>query len=642
MITELNTSNPRGIPLVCRFGCSYIACKPSDLSEDALLGLPMREFWSSSVFGEQFITNLHEWRNDKNILDRLFAYTVDDDYLQANYTSQEVIDFISLQLEHRQLLIFSTEDKKPLFNNEHLTLLKDGPLILEQCKATDEVVEKNWVELEYCYADNSGVSNAGFEVYDKLSNSLLASGTLNSKGVATANLPIGYDRLQVIFKDDPNDVEDIIKQQAPKISDATQGNWFQRVATNVKDGVIWSWGVVQGDFNDNPTVAQITTNAILTAIPVVDQVGDCRDIAALIKLMIWDKKYKEPFAWFSLLLVTIGLVPSLGSLLKGLIKLIYKGAKLDELLAIFNFFKKGNGVVFLKKLHTGNLKKYVDEAINIAHEIFDQLITSIKKVQGYTPKYFQDFYTKSDETIQNLYLVKDMINKRFTKIGEDLNLKLGNILKEKVPVIDATSKQKAIKIQKVSSPGLHNQDWDKVLVKDFKTSKTVDLNNLSPKEKEVYNVMITQGRSDDEIKQLLESGDNFEIIKFSKGDKIYGLDSIENPYGTKGQSYMCWMDEKSYLDVKNDFYNGSGWDKQGAKNYLALPCFNRAEIVDMSVVEVDHIGIKSTIIDATEQLGYEKGNFSTGLFLNSMEGGGKQLTPVTDAISAVTRLTGVP
>lgn len=137
MITEINTSNPRGIPLVCRFGCSYIACKPSDLSEDALLGLPMREFWSSSVFGEQFITNLHEWRNDKNILDRLFAYSVGDDYLQANYTPQEVIDFVSLQLEHRQLLIFSVEDKKPLFNNNHLFSKNEKtslPIILSEAE----------------------------------------------------------------------------------------------------------------------------------------------------------------------------------------------------------------------------------------------------------------------------------------------------------------------------------------------------------------------------------------------------------------------------------------------------------------------------------------------------------------------------
>jgi len=49
MITGLKTCTPRGIQLICRFGISYIACKPSDLSEDALLGLPMREFWSSSV-----------------------------------------------------------------------------------------------------------------------------------------------------------------------------------------------------------------------------------------------------------------------------------------------------------------------------------------------------------------------------------------------------------------------------------------------------------------------------------------------------------------------------------------------------------------------------------------------------------------
>ncbi len=35
---------------------------------------------------------------------------------------------------------------------------------------------------------------------------------------------------------------------------------------------------------------------------------------------------------------------------------------------------------------------------------------------------------------------------------------------------------------------------------------------------------------------------------------------------------------------------------------MALPCFNRAEVLDMSIVEKDHIGIESTIGKAMEKV----------------------------------------
>ena len=104
----------------------------------------------------------------------------------------------------------------------------------------------------------------------------------------------------------------------------------------------WIWGALQGDFNENPTIGQIIANAAITAIPLVDQVADGRDLVANLKALIWDKRYNEMAVWLGLFFTLIGLIPTLGSLLKGVLKLVYRGAKLDEVFRVFNALAKGN------------------------------------------------------------------------------------------------------------------------------------------------------------------------------------------------------------------------------------------------------------------------------------------------------------
>ena len=82
------------------------------------------------------------------------------------------------------------------------------------------------------------------------------------------------------FDKDPSTVE-YLKQPVPnpELAKVREG-WLDRMADNVADVGSWTWGMIQGDFNENPTMGQIATNAVITMIPVVDQVGDVRDIIA--------------------------------------------------------------------------------------------------------------------------------------------------------------------------------------------------------------------------------------------------------------------------------------------------------------------------------------------------------------------------
>lgn len=78
-------------------------------------------------------------------------------------------------------------------------------------------------------------------------------------------------------------------------------------------------GVLQGDFNQDPTLSQTVVNTLLTMIPVVDQIADVRDVVANL-LQIRDDP-RSTAAWTGLTLTLAGLVPTVGSAAKGAARL---------------------------------------------------------------------------------------------------------------------------------------------------------------------------------------------------------------------------------------------------------------------------------------------------------------------------------
>lgn len=100
-----------------------------------------------------------------------------------------------------------------------------------------------------------------------------------------------------------------VTEQYNKVSDAT---------TNV---FVWLWEALQGDFNENRTTGQIVFDTAISIIPGVDQVCDVRDIVANCKQINQDRS--NTWAWVALGLTLIGLFPSLGSLVKGVLKIFF-------------------------------------------------------------------------------------------------------------------------------------------------------------------------------------------------------------------------------------------------------------------------------------------------------------------------------
>lgn len=84
---------------------------------------------------------------------------------------------------------------------------------------------------------------------------------------------------------------------------------------------VWFWEAVEGDFNEDRSTAQVLVDAAISMIPLVDQLCDVRDLIANVKKL--SRNYSDIWAWVALALTLIGLFPTLGSLIKGVLKIFF-------------------------------------------------------------------------------------------------------------------------------------------------------------------------------------------------------------------------------------------------------------------------------------------------------------------------------
>ena len=142
---------------------------------------------------------------------------------------------------------------------------------------------------------------------------------------------------------------------------------------------------------------------------------------------------------------------------------------------------------------------------------------------------------------------------------------------------------------------------------------------------------------DDRLGDMLSSGTGFTVREAHKGERLYSFGS--STYKPKDKfSSPYWLDEESFLEVKRRFYRDGVWDRQGVKDYLALPCKNRADALDMVEVAEEHTLVKSTIVGATEEVTYIAADGSKTVISHSMNGGGTQVFPDRRKLGEVRRL----
>ncbi|PHV13173.1 hypothetical protein [Chitinimonas sp. BJB300] len=97
--------------------------------------------------------------------------------------------------------------------------------------------------------------------------------------------------------------------------------WTQSAKQDLSAAAEWIWEVLQGDFYDDQTTAQVITGTVISMIPLVDQICDVRDVVANCNKINQDSSNKV--TWLALGLTLIGLIPLLGSLFKGCAKVLF-------------------------------------------------------------------------------------------------------------------------------------------------------------------------------------------------------------------------------------------------------------------------------------------------------------------------------
>ncbi|REL26621.1 hypothetical protein DXX93_08555 [Thalassotalea euphylliae] len=518
---------------------------------------------------------------------------------------------------------------------------------------TEQDIAPQTIDLAYHYQDGEPVKNAPYTL--KLADGTEIEGTLDDSGQATLdNMPTGQFSVQYgedtreyapVDNTKPNPLYGkITPAKAVAMVESGETSLLDEAGDLAAQAGDWLWGTLQGDFNANPSTSQIVVGSIISMIPVVDQVMDCRDVCANIMVLTDEEESNDNNGWIALTLTAVGLVPIIGSAVKGVFKVVLANASksLDVALAVLRKLGKGDPEKFIRDLDWNKLTK---DATKAAKEKVTVIKDALKAVTGSwaarlvldsaTLKSIQDniaklnaFEQKIDQGIANaMQTIKGKVNKALDKSAEPL------------PHRGNTGYPQKAKTEEGYAPGaapvgFHNQQWDKIDVNDFKTHRQIDMNNLSQSDLIVMDTLDEQGRSDF-VEEILSSGKDFSITQIQKGDELYGFTSSGFP---KAKESAYWMDKKSYMDVEVRFYKNGQWDKEGIKNYLALPCYNTADTFEKIEVLEEHTLVKSTIGEASELIGYTRGDFSTGLTSKTMSGGGIQVSPDASKLGEVIRL----
>lgn len=143
----------------------------------------------------------------------------------------------------------------------------------------------------------------------------------------------------------------------------------QPAAANDKSIWTWFWEAIQGDFNDERSTGQIAFDAGLSMIPLVDQVCDIRDLVANCRKLSND--VKDHWAWVALALTLVGLFPSLGSLVKGVLKILFLFVRkygvdkaIDPAMTwVVSYLRRKDVQAYLRKLKVDDVFKWLAEQV---------------------------------------------------------------------------------------------------------------------------------------------------------------------------------------------------------------------------------------------------------------------------------------
>ena len=190
----------------------------------------------------------------------------------------------------------------------------------------------------------------------------------------------------------------------------------------------WVWGVVQGDFNEDPSTSQTVVRTLITLIPGIDQAGDVQDLTAALYKLAWKQQYDEIGPWFDLFITGIGFVPELGSALKGVIKILKKGedanvAKIGKLLG--GLANNLDDFSAFTDIAAKSVKQKISELITHTTQTASALRLVRLDPTGGKIKQLAD---KLDNFAQSLEEIRGLVDEKFREIGWEIQRQLDELL----------------------------------------------------------------------------------------------------------------------------------------------------------------------------------------------------------------------
>lgn len=353
----------------------------------------------------------------------------------------------------------------------------------------------------------------------------------------------------------------------------------QETATDAKQKAKWVWEAIQGDFNPNRSMGQVGLDTAVCLVPGVDTVMDIRDLIA--NIIAIARSPANGMAWFSLVLTLVGFIPELGSVAKGIVKIVFVKMRplikhaddltnaskmvkyLDEafdaaLPDIIQYLRHSKVQQFLTKAGVPDVVKWVAKTIT---EVVDKVDTA--KLKGLFKKYSDDmkdvlealkpFLPKSaGKKIQSILDGVVTIQKKFNGMVDQFIEPVRAIMRRLAQRLDEmhwvayTQNVNKGWIAPLSEAGArrlikkHQPPW-------VKTVEPVTFKQLDP-DKFVNNAAYKNG-----LKKGAPELNGDAIKSFAKGVKARPLRDGETLYRvidpTSGSMSTCWIPESVWKEI---------------------------------------------------------------------------------------------
>ena len=395
------------------------------------------------------------------------------------------------------------------------------------------------INLAYHYQDGEPVKNAPYTL--TLADGTEIEGTLDDSGQAELeNMPTGQFTVQYgedtreyapVDNTKPNPLYGKISPaNAVALVEAGDTSLLDEAGSLAASAGDWLWGTLQGDFNENPSTSQIVVGSIISMIPVIDQIMDCRDVCANVMVLTDDDKANDTNGWIALTLTGIGFIPVLGSAVKGVGKVIVKNAEGAISLAAATLRKLGKGdpITYIKNIDWQDLGKQ-------AAALIKEKVTAIRDALHSISDSWILRETLSDKALASIKQNADRLDEVLPKIDEGI-ASATNLIEAKA--------NKAVKAYEGELP--HRGRTGEV--KKVKTNEVIGekSNNLPGAQPRVYELEPgKKGGWNKVLNGKLEANATYKVGKYT-----YKTDELGRVKSVSGELDLSKADRNTYQQTK--------------------------------------------------------------------------------------------